>query len=155
MRLKIIFAVVFTLTAISVFAAAPALPGCETVSVKTGKDAARDIARLHGRDIEFESSYVAEYKCGGDPVIIWASFSKTKNEAKSLFKLMDDKMPTSQAFRNLMRMKTDGFDVAYVTGMGMDNYYFPDGKGNYWLAATGRDTFSILKKLTGTLKQSR
>ena len=155
MRLSVILAAVFMFITTGAFAAAPALPGCETVSVKTGKESAKEISRLHGKEIEFESSYVAEYKCGNDPVIIWASFSKTKDEAKSLFKLMDDKMPASQAFRNLMRMKTDGFDVAYVTGMGMDNYYFLDGKGNYWLAATGRDTFGLLKKLSGTLKQSR
>jgi hypothetical protein len=65
---------------------------------------------------------------------------------------MDDKMPSSKVFRNLMRMKTDGLDVAYVTGMGMDNYYFLDGKGNYWLAATGKDTVLLLKKLTKTLR---
>lgn len=152
MRLKIIFTALMVMAALNVFAGAPELEGCEAVSVKTGKDSAKDIARLHGKDIEFASSYVAEYKCGSDQAIIWASFSKTKDEAETLFKQMDDKMPASKAFRNLMRMKTDGFDVAYVTGMGMDNYYFLDGKGNYWLAATGKDTVLILKKLTKTLQ---
>ena len=152
MKLKAIFAVFIFMAAANVFAGVPALEGCEVVSVKTGKDSAKDIARLHGKEIEFQSSYVAEYKCGDDQAVIWASFSKTKDEAEELFKQMDDKMPSSKVFRSLMRMKTDGLDVAYVTGMGMDNYYFLDGKGNYWLAATGKDTVLILKKLTKTLR---
>lgn len=153
MNLKLIFTFLALFTAMGAFADVPAFEGCETTSLKTGKDADRDIFRLHGKEIDFEKSYVAEYFCqNGSTAVIWASFSKTIDEAAELFKQMDDKMPASKAFTNRMTMKSDGYDVVYVTGMGMDNYYFVDGKANYWIAAKGKDTLQIVKKLTESIK---
>lgn len=153
MKLKLILTFTALLAAMCAFAEVPALEGCETTSVKTGKEADKDIFRLHGKEIDFENSYVAEYFCqNGSTAIIWASFSKTVDEAEVLFKQMDDKMPASRVFTNRMEMKSGGYDIIYVAGMGMDNYYFVDGKANYWIAAKGKDTVRILKKFTETIQ---
>jgi hypothetical protein len=153
MKLKSFLILFVVFAALFAYAEVPTLPDCETTSIKTGKEADKDIFRLHGKEIDFEDSYVAEYFCkNGSTAIIWASFSKTEKEASDLFKLMDDKMPSSKVFRNRMEFKSGGHNIIYVTGMGMDNYYFVDGKANYWIAAKGKDTVDILKKFTQTIK---
>lgn len=152
MKLKTIITAMCVLFAAHVFAAAPALENCETKDVRTGAKSSKEIARLHGKEIDFESSYVAEYQCGADSVIVWASFSKTLEEANMLYDQMDKKMPESRTFKNIKRIDSDGYNVTFVTGMGMDNYYFVDGKGNYWIATAGENTLSTLNKFTKTLK---
>jgi hypothetical protein len=153
MRFYVFSAAVFLfLTASVSSAAAPELEGCRTVYEKTGKQADAEIYRLHGRKIGFESSYIAEYACGDTSAVLWVSFSETKNKAEDLFREMDEKMPSSKTFTGYRKFRQNGETVSYVSGMGMDNYYFLRKKGNYWLAAQGKGSADVLEKLIQTLK---
>ncbi|MDW7684316.1 MAG: hypothetical protein SCK29_09400 [Bacillota bacterium] len=116
----------------------PALPemvaGLPLVNFYSGEAAMREITRLHNSDFPLEEGLIGRYGDGTSEAVVWISVSANTAEADRLMELMVTKMPDSPVFREEETFEAAGRTVYYVTGMGMDHYYWQDGIYIYWLA---------------------
>ncbi len=112
------------------------LAGLPLVKLSTGPDAVKSISRLHGTGIDVVRGIVAMYGShdGSRQLMVWVSESRSKAEATKLLNIMDEKMPNSNAFSNYQVKILDGRTYYYVSGIGLDNYYYQKGKRLYWVA---------------------
>lgn len=108
---------------------------------ETGQEAMNEIHQLHRMKIDIDEGLVAQYQghTGNKEVIIWASKSKTETEAEKLLQLMVDRMPNSRIFMKMATKSIGSVLMQYVFGMGMDHYYYQQGKWVFWVASKGLD----------------
>ncbi|WP_022849660.1 hypothetical protein [Limisalsivibrio acetivorans] len=144
---------VLSLIPLSVFASnAPAINGCTIEKLVTGEEAERQIIKLHRRDIDLKSAYVAHYECGEAKAILWTSFAEDKKTSRKLHEVMDGKMDQSRMFTNRREVSIAGKETVYVFGMGMDNYYFVHKDGNYWITTDKGEGSDITSRLIKELR---
>ncbi|WP_366923594.1 hypothetical protein MFMK1_000497 [Metallumcola ferriviriculae] len=122
------------------------LAGMPRVELSVGPDAVKNISGLHGTDIEIVEGLVAIYSTAKEDrqMIVWVSESRNKQEATKLLTIMDNMMPNSSAFSNYQVKILNGRTYYYVTGIGMDNYYYQKGKRLYWVAIKDKDPETVL-----------
>ncbi|MHB1125826.1 MAG: hypothetical protein ACYC2T_02560 [Bacillota bacterium] len=119
--------------------------------VVTGEEAIQQLGELHGKDInKIVNGYIAMYEQGDRQITLWISQSATEEDANELFGIMDAKMPSSKVFTNYETVELNGNTYKYVSGIGMDNYYFVHGNDNYWVAIKDPDSMSVLEKVVET-----
>lgn len=127
------------------------IQGMKLVDLITGEKAQKSVAGLHGLDIKLKEAYIGTYENEkGSSAIIWVSESDNIAEAKKLFEVMDQKMPTSSFFTNYERINYQGLDVRYVywPKMSMHDFYYLIGDKNYWVAVTvDKDTKAFLDEV--------
>lgn len=117
----------------------------DLVGLSTGEEAISNISRLHGTGIDIVDAYIAEYaNPAGDAFVLWVSESRDEEEATMLFDVMDEKMPNSPMFQNRAEVTFAGQRVIYVTGAGMENYYWATGLINYWVGIHQGDDEQIM-----------
>lgn len=100
----------------------------------SGDAAMRDIVRLHNSRFPLADGLVAYYENEDSEMTVWVSVSANEEEARTLMRLMTEKMPASRVFAEKDVFETAGLTVHHVTGMNMDHYYWLDGIYVYWLA---------------------
>ncbi|MHB1420318.1 MAG: hypothetical protein ACYCX4_12160, partial [Bacillota bacterium] len=119
--------------------------------VVTGPEAIQQLSELHGKDIgKVVNGYIAMYEQGDRQITLWISVSATEADADELLQIMNAKMPTTNVFTNQKTIEMNGKTYNYVSGMGMDNYYFAQGSRNYWVATNDPDSMGILEKVVET-----
>lgn len=120
----------------------------------TGPAAAEEISKLHGTDIPVQNAYLAQYGKGEQKVFIWIAEGATVEEAGKLLLAMDQKMPTNKVFTDYRQVQGGGDTFYYVRGLGMDNYYFQDGRRVYWVALANipGDSFALVQQIRRTFK---
>lgn len=131
---------------ISLYANVPhKLGDFDLISLQTGADAVSNISRLHGTGIDIVDGLVAEYATDENSFVLWISDSRDDEEAQYLFDIMDEKMPESPMFLNRTELELNGNTYIYVTGAGMENYYWVDGIRNYWVGVYAGDDMEIVQ----------
>lgn len=114
------------------------IAGLSLVDWQTGQTAMDNIHHLHRMNIDVEEGLVAHYQAKGKKqVVIWASLSKSEEDADKLLKLMVERMPQSRVFTKMAARTINTVSMHYVFGMGMDNYYYRQGKWLFWIAVGG------------------
>lgn len=109
------------------------------VSIISGDEAKQSVNGLHGLDIPLKNAYIATYQGANNAsAIIWVSESFNREDATKLFKVMDEKMPTSKSFSKYERVKYQDLDLRYVywDSKNMHDFYYLSGNKNYWLAVS-------------------
>ncbi|MBS4025567.1 MAG: hypothetical protein KGZ96_07825 [Clostridia bacterium] len=117
----------------------------DLVGLETGPEALDNINRLHGTKIDIIDGYVAQYANENSSFVLWMSESRDDKEARYLFDIMDEKMPNSPMFKNRTELDFEGRSLIYVTGAGMENYYWVEGRKNYWVGIFTGDEMEILQ----------
>jgi hypothetical protein len=117
----------------------PTVAGLPLVNFYSGEPAIRDILRLHNNDFPLLEGVIARYGEGDREATVWISVSPDEQEAALLMELMVTKMPESPVFSEEENFQAAGTTLYFVTGMGMNHYYWLDGLHVYWLAV-GNDT---------------
>lgn len=120
------------------------LPRTQFIS---GPEAISQISKLHGKEISLEEGHIARYQAEGKEITLWISVSPTKEEGEALFKVMDQKMPSSKAFTNREVNRVGSRDVIKVQGMGQKHFYWVSGKYNYWVAVAGMDALPVIEEV--------
>jgi hypothetical protein len=120
------------------------LGGLDLVGLEAGQEAVDNISRLHGTKIDIIDGLVARYTGGNSDFILWVSESRDDEEARYLFEIMDEKMPSSPMFKNRTEIDIAGRTVIYVTGAGMENYYWVEGTKNYWVGIYAGDALELV-----------
>jgi hypothetical protein len=116
----------------------------DLVGVETGPEAVQNISRLHGIDIDIVDGLVAQYANDDSSFVLWVSENRSDEEARRLFDVMDEKMPNSSMFKNRTEVDVEGRTIIYVTGGGMENYYWVEGAKNYWVGVFEGDDLEIV-----------
>lgn len=126
----------------------PALPdqaGSLTLATfYSGEAAIRDILKLHNSSFPLDEGLIARYESESGEATVWVSVSPDAEEASELMRLMVEKMPASQVFTEESTFEAGGKTVYYVTGMGMDHYYWQEGIYIYWVAVDGAEPLEVL-----------
>jgi len=117
----------------------------DMVGVETGIEAVQNISRLHGTGIDIVDGFVVQYVNEDSAFILWVSESRNDEEARYIFDLMDEKMPNSSMFINRTEVNFGDKTLIYVTGAGMENYYWVEGTLNYWVGVFEGDELDILE----------
>ncbi|MDW7674728.1 MAG: hypothetical protein SCK28_09350 [Bacillota bacterium] len=120
-------------------------------SVITGDEAIQNISRLHGTDIEIVDGLVAEYASSDSHFVVWISQSSDEQEAKYLLDIMDEKIPASPVFTNRQEFVIGDTTYYYVTGAGMENYYWYKGTKVYWVGITSGNDMEILRTVINSM----
>ena len=125
------------------------LYGMQLTGAQSGEEAMQGVTRLHGLSIELKNAYIAAYEGNGKSAMIWISESKTEEEAKKLFKVMDEKMPKSKTFTEYHAFNLKGQEYRYVywPDRTMHNYYYVIGLKNYWVAVSAEDPMPFLAEV--------
>lgn len=127
------------------------LSGINLTNLKKGQEAIYDIYQLHGGKFPIKDAYVAEFNSKEGDIIIWASKSEKGSEAEKLFKKMHDRIPNSSVFKGLKKVVIGNVTTYFVTGMGMDNYYFLIKDSNYWIGTTFKNSSKIVEEFIRNL----
>ncbi|MBO8168597.1 MAG: hypothetical protein H0Z35_05320 [Thermoanaerobacteraceae bacterium] len=117
------------------------LAGMSLIKLVTGEEAKRNISQLHGVEIEVDKGLIAMFGAenGSRHMVIWVTESSNKAEATKLLQIMDEKMPDSKAFSNYQVKLLNGHTYYYVSGIGLDNYYYQKGRRLYWVGIKDKD----------------
>ncbi|MCL5935727.1 MAG: hypothetical protein M1543_04505 [Firmicutes bacterium] len=113
----------------------------------SGPEAIKQIAMMHGKEIQLDEGHIAKYQGDGKEITLWISVSPSREEGEKLFRLMDEKIPASQVFKNRQELQISNRKVIKVDGMGQEHYYWVSGEYNYWVAVAGGDGKSIVSEL--------
>lgn len=127
----------------------PSLPeeaaGLLRVNFYSGEPAMRDIVRLHNSSFPMVEGLIAFYEGVSSEATVWVSVSPDEGEAAELMELMVTKMPDSPVFNEKETFEAAGNTIYYVTGMGMDHFYWLDQTYVYWLAVTAPAPLEVLQ----------
>lgn len=101
------------------------LAGMDRVEVVSGQKAVDSVSKMHGTSIRAVEAYVVTYQGPGkDQILLWVTVAKDEADGKALFTAMDQKMPTTQYFKNYKTLALDGQEYKFVTSQdGMQHYY--------------------------------
>ena len=115
----------------------------------TGDEAKTQISQLHGTDIEITEGLVAMFGAPGDnrQMMMWISESATKEDATKLLDIMNEKMLSNKVFSNFQEKDLDGLTYYYVSGIGLDNYYYQKDKRLYWIGINDSNSEAILQQI--------
>lgn len=128
------------------------IAGLPQTGVISGTEAIQQITQMHGTNIPLAEGYVAQYAGNGKQIMLWISVSPSKEEGKQLFKMMDDRMPSSKVFTERKAVIIGGRRVIRVLGMGQEHYYWVNGKVNFWVAVGGVDPQPVVEEVQNKLK---
>jgi hypothetical protein len=113
----------------------PALAGQRLANLASGEPAAREIARLHGRQIGALEHVVASY---GDPSIITLYLSRypTEDDARSDLLAMSTAMADGAGpFEPIVFDDSAGGVRFRTRGLGLDHLFYRAGRAVVWLQA--------------------
>lgn len=126
----------------------PQLAQMKRVELIAGEKALNSVSMLHGKDIPMKQAYVASYQGQeAQQMTIWYSETNNPQDAQLLFKSMDEKMPSTNAFKDYKTVQLDNQEYKFVTGMGQDHYYWLKDTRVLWIAVQGRDSLKVLKEV--------
>lgn len=113
--------------------------GMKKTELISGDEAKKSVNGLHGLEIELKSAYIGKYQGEkGSNAIVWVSESYNTRDAKKLFSIMDQKMPTNKFFTGYQKLNYNGLELRYVywPKQNMHDFYYLIGKKNYWIAVS-------------------
>ncbi len=115
----------------------------------TGDQAKAQISQLHGTDIDITEGLVAMFGAPDDnrQIMMWISESSTKEDATKLLDIMNEKMLNNKVFSNFQEKELDGLTYYYVSGIGLDNYYYQKDKRLYWIGINDPNSEAILQQI--------
>jgi len=105
----------------------------ERIRVTSGKQAARVVNKMHGQTVAADANVIVEYGTEKKD-LLYISYYRGQNEANDAFKLMIEKMASSQKgpFFHLMPLTAYKNKVYFTLGMGTGHYIFLSGKYLLW-----------------------
>ncbi|OEH84309.1 hypothetical protein BHU72_10880 [Desulfuribacillus stibiiarsenatis] len=110
------------------------IAGFRLEKVVSGNAAKVEIERLHGTRFPMEDAFIYHYKQSSREATIWITTTDTPDEAAEQFQVMNEKMQYSQVFLDQKMIGIDNYMIAYVSGMGMDHYYYAEDNVVVWIA---------------------
>ncbi len=105
--------------------------------VISGKEAKKEIDRLHGKKIGYKAGYIGSYEDGDKKARIWISEYSVKSEAVEGIRRMSQGLKANEGtpFWHFREISIDGLPVYFAVGMGQVHYFFQKGIRIIWLAA--------------------
>lgn len=109
--------------------------GLSLIIYSQGKDAIKDINKLHGKEIPIKNGYVLQYKSNGKKATIWISDSGSKEEANFLLSQMAQRLKMdSKLFGHFLETEIKGSIIYSVLGMGQRHFFFQKDIRLFWIA---------------------
>jgi hypothetical protein len=104
--------------------------------VQSGKEARREIDRLHGKQISFLRGYIGTYVAENGSGQLWVSEHSSEREASEAIEKMayGMKQGKQQQFWHFRKMMIEQRSVYLAVGMGQAHYFFQKGAEVIWLA---------------------
>lgn len=122
------------------------LQGFQLIQFVEGEAALADMVQLHGGvPIEAENGYIATYGNNSESFVLWITVSKNEEEAEYLLDIMDEKIPDSPVFTNRQEFETPNNTYYYVSGAGMENFYWYDENRVYWAGIQSENIMETLQ----------
>lgn len=119
-----------------------------------GRQAADEIARLHGSGFPLTGATVAEY--GDGAAIVWASQTWGQWGAQYLVRSMTKAIEDSTSpFTPTGQRTVAGHKVYVLAGMGMSHFYFGAGNQVVWLGVTPGHAEEALRDLLAYLDRAQ
>jgi hypothetical protein len=113
-----------------------------------GKEAQKQISRLHGQSISMANGFIAAYQGSGeDKMTIWVSVHKDSKEAESLIAKMHEKIDTVAKFQNHQDLDISSNIYHFVTGMGQSHYFYYRGNDAIWIGMASPEEMNILSEV--------
>jgi hypothetical protein len=118
---------------------------------QSGEEARREIAKLHGKQIDFQEGYIGSYGGSDGRATLWVSEYGSESGAFEAISNMAKRLETSKegVFWHFREISIEGTPVYFVVGMGQAHYFFQKGDRAIWLAVdpslakvTIRDVFT-------------
>ena len=102
----------------------------------SGEEARKEIARLHGKNLDFRTGYIGTYKHGHKGAMLWISDYNAKAEAAGEVEKMARRIQTREGkeFRHFRMIPIEGIPVYFAIGMGQAHYFYQSGNKVIWLA---------------------
>jgi len=120
--------------------------GYNLTDLVEGEAAQANIEMLHGGvGIEVTDAFVATYTRDRESFILWISVSGTEDDAHYLLDIMDEKIPASTVFTNRQVLQTESNTYYYVTGAGMENFYWVEGTRVFWVGIMAQNLMEALQ----------
>jgi hypothetical protein len=110
------------------------LHGLKLMNQFSGQEAAARIARLHGKDVAPEESYIGHYGTGPGHAMLYVSGFEFEEQANALLAAMSLRIGDgSSGFGHHKQFEVDGREIHMVLGQGQVHYFFARGRYVYWL----------------------
>jgi hypothetical protein len=105
-------------------------------NMKSGAEAKKEIARLHGKNLDFRTGYIGTYKHGHKEAMLWISDYDTKAKAAKEVEKMARRIQTREGkeFRHFRMIAIKEMPVYFVVGMGQAHYFYQTENKVIWLA---------------------
>jgi len=113
---------------------------------KTGKEALKEIFRLHGRRMGLVNGYVANYIGKEEKATIYYSIAKDERIAKRLLTWMVKRIGEShEVFQGLKKQQLKSQVFYSVYGQGQKHFFFRKNDRIIWIAADPRVANSAIE----------
>ncbi|HLC25411.1 MAG TPA: hypothetical protein VJM80_01430 [bacterium] len=100
-----------------------------------GKEALKDISRLHGKTFDLKDGFVGHYSNKTSKAMVWLSESKNLEQSLQLLQMMTAEIRRGRGpYSNFQEFDIGGKVVYTVDGQGQQHYFYGAGKRNVWLA---------------------
>jgi len=121
--------------------------------MESGEKAKKEIARLHGKNLDFRTGYIGTYTLGNTKAKLWISDYNSKIEAAGEVERMARRIQTREGkeFRHFRMIPIEGIPIYFVVGMGQAHYFYQTGNKVIWLAVDPRLAKETIRDLIGKI----
>ena len=104
-----------------------------------GKDALREINRLHGKEIDGNDGYVAHYEKDGAVAMLYLAQASSTAQAARQLKQMSDRIQRGDSpFYHLKTSRQGEITLYSALGQGQIHYFYQRDSSVLWLAVDAR-----------------
>lgn len=106
------------------------------VHARQGKEALREIDRLHGKGLGAIGGYVAHYEKEGSVAMLYVARAVSPQQAERQLKKMSERIGGGDGpFYHLKKSMRDAITLYSVLGQGQIHYFYRRDSSVFWLAA--------------------
>ncbi len=122
------------------------IKGYRLLKLVKGKEALREINRLHGKRIQAVKGAIAVYVEENKRAMIWVSQAPSEEVASQQVKLMINKMNKGGSpFFHFSTGRIGCLSFLHFLGLGQEHYLFAKGTSVYWISAPIGDGKAFLR----------
>ena len=121
------------------------IEGYRLVKLIKGKEALREINKLHGRKIQAVKGAIAVYVRDGQKAVVWVSQAPSDKVAFHQVEVMMEKMRRASPFYGFTMDKMGCLLVYHFMGLGQEHYLFSQDDAVYWISAPMGDGMAFLR----------
>lgn len=126
------------------------LGNLQLLHASQGKEALREINRLHGKEVSAEDGYVAHYEKDGAVAMLYLSRASSTAQAARQLKQMSDRIQRGGSpFFHLKTSKQGDITLYSALGQGQIHYFYQRDSSVLWLAVdalVAKQTLAALLK---------